>query len=113
MLALIFSLGVLQAALIPSTLSRHAQVVRLGTPMMQSAMGGAGEGDAEMGNTYWTTWAEEEGITSEGAFPPGEDVVEDDLKRMFSLDATDGGSISATEIDDMQVCSEGGGSLHP
>ena len=99
-------------ALVTSTGPRagHAHVLpqpalfrRARSPQMQSTMGDSGESDAEMGNTYWSTWADEQGISSNGAFPPGEDAVEKELKRMFSLDSTDEGGISETEIDDMQL----------
>ncbi|KAL3933708.1 MAG: hypothetical protein SGPRY_000167 [Prymnesium sp.] len=69
---------------------------------MQSSMGESGVNDAEMGNTYWASWREEQGVSEDGQFPAGEDMVEKELKRMFNLDETSG-SFSTQEIDDVQL----------
>ncbi|KAL1528751.1 hypothetical protein AB1Y20_010093 [Prymnesium parvum] len=74
---------------------------RAGALRMQSSMGEAGLNDAELGNTYWAAWNEEQGITESG-FPAGDDIVEKDLKRMFNLNDADDG-ISENEIDDLQL----------
>lgn len=80
---------------LPSTARSHPA-------SMQSSMGESGVNDAEMGNTYWASWREEQGVSEDGQFPAGEDMVEKELKRMFNLDETTG-SFSTQEIDDVQV----------
>ena len=71
---------------------------------MQNSMGDSGESDAEMGNTYWAAWSEENGVSDDGQFPAGEDAIEKDLKRMFRLDETnDNETFSSEGIDDVQV----------
>ena len=69
---------------------------------MQNSMGETGTNDAEMGNTFWAAWGEENGVSDSGEFPAGEDMIEKELKRMFSLDSTED-AFSANEIDEIQV----------
>eukprot|EP00966_Prymnesium_polylepis_P071504 1661252-Prymnesium_polylepis.1 len=77
---------------------------RAASVRMQNGMGDTGAKDAEMGNMFWAAWSEEHGVTDTGEFPAGEDAVEDELKRLFSIDLDDDfNSSSSSEIDDVKV----------
>lgn len=105
---------VLQSALVPSvTLRTHEgicqpRLVALHTNQRMSRilplrMGSSFEADAELANTYWATWAEEEGITADGDFLPGEDMIQEELKRMFNLDIDDNRVAAKEGMDELQV----------
>ena len=50
--------------------------------------GWAGSSD---GGTFFSTWdgRDEEGVSAEGMFPPGEDLIEDELKQLFNVGSSD------------------------
>ena len=56
------------------------------------------------GGTFFSTWdgRDEDGISPEGALPPGDDLIEDDLRQLFSLEEEDG-MLDGTEMDDLQL----------
>jgi hypothetical protein len=42
-------------------------------------------------------------VSPEGMLPPGEDLVETDLRRLFDLEGGDG-MLEGSEMDELQVC---------
>ena len=63
-------------------------------------MGGR-EGSSDDG-AFWLTLdgRGEEGVSPDGVFPPGDDLVEDDLKRLFSIDADEVGATGESGMSD-------------
>ena len=96
-------LALASTAYLPSTGRAPISSPRSRPAALRMQMGETGAADAEMGNTYWASWAEDRGVSSDGAFPPGEDIVEKELKRMFSLDE-DEERVKEQDVDDMQAC---------
>lgn len=66
---------------------------------------GDGMGSSTEGGTWFTTLdgRDEEGISPDGAIPPGEDLIEDDLRRLFDA-SSESDMLDATEMDDLKVC---------
>ena len=44
-----------------------------------------------------------DGISPDGMVPPGEDLIEKDLRRVFDLES-EGTLLEGSEMDDLQVC---------
>ena len=63
----------------------------------------AGGGTTDTGS-FFTAWdgRTDDGISPEGAVPLGEDLIEDDLRKLFSLE-TDDAMTDGTEMDDLAV----------
>ena len=63
----------------------------------------AGGGTTDTGS-FFTAWdgRSEDGISPEGAVPLGEDLIEDDLRQLFSLEEDDN-MTDGTEMDDLAV----------
>ena len=61
------------------------------------------EANNEQGNTFWATLdgRDEEGISSDGMVPPGDDLIEEDLKRVFSIDPEEEGLAGDSGFSDM------------
>ena len=74
-----------------------------GSPGSDGIDGWSGSTD---GGTFFTTLdgRDEEGIAPDGTFPPGEDLVERDLRRVFDLDA-DGDSLyeAGGDMDEVKL----------
>merc|ERR1719310_2311755 len=77
------------AALVASVVGGRprAALARVTLPAMAGRDGSADE------STYWTTLdgRGEDGVGPDGVFPPGDDLVERDLKRIFSIDEDEDG----------------------
>ena len=66
------------------------------------------EANNEQGNTFWATLdgRDEDGISSDGMVPPGDDLIEEDLKRVFSIDPEEeglAGDSGFSDMDEVQV----------
>lgn len=88
----------------PSCCSAECAMARHGVLRLQELPTGGTflESSTEFGNTFWATLdgRDEEGISPDGMVPPGEDLVEQDLKRIFSIDPDEKG-IGESGISDM------------
>ena len=107
MLALIAAGG---SSLLVPTVGRTP--VRHGALRMQAGMLPTGGSDLEanndQGNTFWATLdgRDEDGISPDGMVPPGDDLIETDLKRVFSIDPDEegmAGDSGFSDMDEVQV----------
>lgn len=76
--------------------------------MMADVSDELGDGSAYSadGGTFFTTLdgRDGEGISPDGAIPPGDDLVERDLRRVFDLDQDGEGSmLEGSEMDDLAL----------
>ena len=57
------------------------------------------------GGTFFSTWdgRDEDGIAADGSVPPGDDLIEDELKRLFNIDGELGDSNSLADMDDVRL----------
>ena len=106
MLALLQGAG--GSALLGGSLGRAP--VRHGALRMQELPTGGSDLEAnnEQGNTFWATLdgRDEDGISSDGMVPPGDDLIEEDLKRVFSIDPEEeglAGDSGFSDMDEVQV----------
>ena len=87
---------------------RHASPARTQPPLLQ--LGGSegnldGWGGSADGGTWFGTTLDGrdgEGISPDGMVPPGEDLIEDDLRQLFDLESEDG-LTQGSEMDDLAV----------
>ena len=84
--------------------------VRHGVLRMQTLPTGGSELEAsnEQGNTFWATLdgRDKDGISPDGMVPPGDDLIETDLKRVFSIDPDEdgvAGDSGFSDLDEVQV----------
>ena len=107
MLALIAAGG---SSLLVPTVGRTP--VRHGALRMQAGMLPTGGSDLEanndQGNTFWATLdgRDKDGISPDGMVPPGDDLIETDLKRVFSIDPDEegmAGDSGFSDMDEVQV----------
>ena len=63
-----------------------------------------GTGGTTDGGTFFATLdgRDEEGISPDGMVPPGEDLIESDLRRLFDLESEDGLS-DGSDMDELKV----------
>ena len=66
------------------------------------------ESNNEQGNTFWATLdgRSEDGISPDGMVPPGDDLIEADLKRVFNIDPDEegmAGDSGFSDMDEIQV----------
>ena len=101
-------LGAGGSALLGGSLGRAP--VRHGALRMQELPTGGSDLEAnnEQGNTFWATLdgRDEDGISSDGMVPPGDDLIEEDLKRVFSIDPEEeglAGDSGFSDMDEVQV----------
>lgn len=101
-------LGAGGSALLGGSLGRTP--VRHGALRMQGLPTGGSDLEAnnEQGNTFWATLdgRDKDGISSDGMVPPGDDLIEEDLKRVFSIDPDEeglAGDSGFSDMDEMQV----------
>jgi hypothetical protein len=103
-------LGAGGSALLGSRLGRTP--VRHEALRMQAGMlptGGSDlESNNEQGNTFWATLdgRSEDGISPDGMVPPGDDLIEADLKRVFNIDPDEegmAGDSGFSDMDEIQV----------
>ena len=85
----------------------HAPWVRApGTAMGEVAdeLGDGSSGSTD-GGTFFTTLdgRDAEGISSDGMIPPGEDLIENDLRRLFDLDSDADSMLDGSEMDDLSL----------
>lgn len=93
------------------SLVRHdGAPVRHGALRMQTLPTGGSDLEAsnEQGNTFWATLdgRHADGISPDGVMPPGDDLIEDDLKRVFSIDPDEngmGGDSAFSDMDELQA----------
>lgn len=66
---------------------------------------GDGAASSTDGGTFFTTLdgRDEEGISADGMIPPGDDLVETDLRRLFDMDAEMDSMLEGTEMDDLAL----------
>jgi len=57
------------------------------------------------GGTFFATWdgRSEDGVSPDGALPPGEDLIEDDLRRLFDVSSEEEGLLDGSEMDDLKL----------
>lgn len=101
-------LGAGGSALLGGSLGRTP--VRHGALHMQQLPTGGSDLEAnnEQGNTFWATLdgRDEDGISSDGMVPPGDDLIEEELKRVFSIDPDEeglAGDSGFSDLDEVQV----------
>mmetsp|Transcript_4864 Transcript_4864/g.14049 ORF Transcript_4864/g.14049 Transcript_4864/m.14049 type:complete len:132 (+) Transcript_4864:26-421(+) len=60
--------------------------------------------EAEIGDTWFTSFDSkgEDGLAPDGTFPPGEDLVEREMRRLFNVDGDDE-EFAADEIDELKL----------
>lgn len=65
---------------------------------------GDGAGSSVDGGTFFATMdgRDEDGISPDGAIPPGDDLIEDDLRRLFDA-SSESSMLDATEMDDLKL----------
>ena len=75
---------------------------RLGTSIQMEGVVG---GDADIGDTFFAAWdgKDEDGLGPDGAIPPGNDLVERELKRIFNVDSSPNGTFASDEMDELQL----------
>eukprot|EP00316_Scyphosphaera_apsteinii_P025783 CAMPEP_0119312128 /NCGR_PEP_ID=MMETSP1333-20130426/25124_1 /TAXON_ID=418940 /ORGANISM="Scyphosphaera apsteinii, Strain RCC1455" /LENGTH=134 /DNA_ID=CAMNT_0007316693 /DNA_START=60 /DNA_END=461 /DNA_ORIENTATION=- len=61
--------------------------------------------DADIGDTWFAVWdgRDDDGISPEGTFPPGDDLLEREMKRMFNIDSSPNSSIASDEVAELQL----------
>jgi hypothetical protein len=80
------------------------------TSTLRAQISGHGDGslDGDMGSTDGGTFfstidgRDEDGISPEGMVPPGEDLIEHDLKRIFDLES-DGTTLQSEDMDEVRL----------
>ena len=79
-------------------------------PLMQTLPSSGGselEASNELGNTFWATLdgRDEDGLSADGMLPPGDDLIEDELKRLFSIDPDEEGvgDSGFSDMDEFQL----------
>jgi len=84
--------------------SRLPQTPRL-LPSSSVRMDGVTGGDADIGDTFFATWdgKTEDGLGPDGMIPPGNDLVERELKRIFNVDSSPNGTFTADEVDEVML----------
>lgn len=72
--------------------------------MMAGTELGDGSASSVDGGTFFVTLdgRDDDGISPDGAIPPGDDLIEDDLRRLFDA-SEESDMLDATEMDDLKV----------
>lgn len=72
--------------------------------MIGSTELGDGSASSADGGTFFVTLdgRDESGVSPEGVIPPGDDLIEDDLRRLFDA-SSETDMLDATEMDDLKV----------
>merc|ERR1712185_483147 len=74
---------------------------------LPSSRGSELEASNELGNTFWATLdgRDEDGLSADGMLPPGDDLIEDELKRLFSIDPDEEGvgDSGFSDMDEFQL----------
>lgn len=74
---------------------------------MQSSPDELGDGASYStdGGTFFASWdgRDEEGISPEGMVPKGDDLVEQDLRRLFDVEGEGDNLTQGSEMDDLQL----------
>ena len=86
----------------PSAAARFSSIDAMADPSSDEIDGWAGSID---GGTFFTTLdgRDEDGISPDGTLPPGDDLIERDLRRVFDLE-TDGESLfEGTDMDEVKL----------
>lgn len=72
--------------------------------MIGSTELGDGSASSADGGTFFVTLdgRDESGVSPEGVIPPGDDLIEDDLRRLFDA-SSETDMLDATEMDDLKL----------
>jgi len=57
------------------------------------------------GGTFFATWdgRTANGVSPDGVLPPGDDLIEDDLRRLFDVNSEEDGLLDGSEMDDLKL----------
>jgi hypothetical protein len=87
-----------------ASIERRSECTRARLLMIGSTELGDGSASSADGGTFFVTLdgRDESGVSPEGVIPPGDDLIEDDLRRLFDA-SSETDMLDATEMDDLKV----------
>jgi hypothetical protein len=83
----------------------HTQTPQRAHLAMSSDTLGDGAAMSTDGGTFFATLdgRAEDRISPDGVLPPGEDLIEDDLRRLFNIDDDGSSMLEGSEMDDLAL----------
>ena len=83
----------------------HTQTPQRAHLVMSSDTLGDGAAMSTDGGTFFATLdgRAEDRISPDGVLPPGEDLIEDDLRRLFNIDDDGSSMLEGSEMDDLAL----------